>query len=117
MPRYIVSGQTQPSGGGGSGGSGGDCCCPSTTRFFQNITDKLLKMTQSLKTQFEELKKNACGQKARGAILAEVDAPKMTLGVKTEYIEYIRRFGPPDNGVFDECKLEDLRKELGIESY
>ncbi len=116
MPRYIVSAQTQSS--GNSSGGGRDCCCPSTTRFFQNITDKLLKMTKSLKTQFEELKKQACNvTKARGAILAEVDAPVMTIGVKMEYIEYIRRFGPPDNGVFDPCKLEELRCELGIENY
>jgi hypothetical protein len=116
MPRYIVS-ATKPQSNSGSG-EGGDCCCPSTTRFFQNITDKLLKMTKSLKEQFEELKKQACnGTKARGAILAEIDAPVMTLGVKMEYIEYIRRFGPPDNGVFEPCKLEDLRKELGIEDY
>jgi hypothetical protein len=75
-------------------------------------------MTQSLKNQFEELKKQACnGTKARGAILAEIDAPVMTIGVKMEYIEYIRRFGPPGNGVFDPCKLEELRCELGIENY
>lgn len=113
MPTFIVPGQTTSILGGG-----GDCCCPSTTRFFQNITDKLLKMTQSLQTQFDKLKADAsCAVKARGTILASIEAPTMKLGVKREFIEYIRRYGPPENGKFNKHKLRELREEFGLIDY
>ena len=71
-------------------------------------------MVVSLKKQFEECNKN-CGEKAMGAMLVSIDAPKMNLGVKMEYLEYIKRYGPPCDGKFCEEKLERLRIELGID--
>ncbi len=95
-------------------------CCSSFSRdsskFFSNLATKLLEMTTAINTRIEDIKKNCGGQRGQGVFLASIEVPKMTLGVKYEYIEYIRRFGPPTDGKFDESKLNDLRIELGIDT-
>jgi hypothetical protein len=111
MPSYIVR-NSSTSAAYGTERSGE--CCPSAVKFFGNLTDKLLNMAKSLKTQFEELRKNQGCHKTQGAILASVDVPVMNIGVKYEYIEYIKRHGPPIDGVFDNILLEAIRQELGI---
>lgn len=107
MPRYLVSQVFIP----------GTCPnpqedCQSSITFFSKMSDKLLNMVKSLKKQFEACSKPT--QSARGAILAEIETPQMVLGVKMEYVEYIKRFGPPAEGIFEEAKLQQLRAELGI---
>lgn len=87
-----------------------NCCCPSTTNFLETLTNKLYDMAVSLKQQFEELKAIR-GSSAQGAVIASIDAT-CAIKIKQEYILYIRRYGPPVNGVFDEDLLTILRSEL-----
>ena len=83
-----------------------------SVQFFSTLSDKLVVMTESLKAQFEALRLEALGRSAQGPVLASIDAPKMTLGVKYEYIEYINRYGPPADGKFDAALLAVIRQEL-----
>lgn len=98
----------------------GGICCPNTfskdsSKFFSSLATKLLEMTTAINKRIDDIKKNCKSSSGGGGVLlASIDAPQMTLGVKYEYIEYIKRFGPPTDGIFDEKKLEDLRIELGI---
>lgn len=100
-----------------SGTSG--CCqnetpCQSSLIFFSKLSDKLLIMVESLKTQFEECRSKCMGTPSQGAILVSVDAPQVTLGVRYEFIEYIKRYGPPVAGIFDENLLNIIRQQLNI---
>jgi hypothetical protein len=95
------------------------CCqnetpCQSSLLFFSKISDKLLIMVESLKRQFEECRSKCVGTPSQGAILVSVDAPQVTLGVRYEFIEYIKRYGPPVAGIFDENLLNILRQQLGL---
>lgn len=92
-----------------------DIKCMSAINFLDTLSTKLLDMTKSLQLQFDEFKRIPVSQEA-GFILASVNAPKMTLGVKYEYIIYIQRYGPPSTGIFDEEILIQLRTELGIDN-
>jgi len=82
--------------------------------FFEVLSDKLAIMVTSLKTQFEECHAAAKPEYAQGFVLVSIDVPNSTLGVKLEYVEYIKRYGPPTNGIFDQGKLALLRSELGL---
>lgn len=113
MPRYILTRSTaNPTNGG--------CCCDNSidrnsALFFSNLAAKLIDLTKAFEAKIDEIKKN-CGStsQARGFILAQIDAKPPTIGVKREYLEYIKRYGPPMDGVFDETLLQQLRDELGI---
>jgi hypothetical protein len=83
-----------------------------SVEFFSTLSDKLVLMTESLKAQFERLRLEAQGRRAEGPIFASITAPKMTLGVKYEYIEYINRYGPPADGIFDAALLESVKQDL-----
>lgn len=115
MPLYL---QLYPN---NSAGFSNFCCtssnikCSSAINFLDTLSSKLLDMANSLQQQFNECKQVTSTQEA-GFILASIDAPKMTLGVKYEYIVYIQRNGPPPDGIFDETILAQLRVELGITS-
>jgi hypothetical protein len=87
-----------------------------TIMFYSKIASKLLMMSETINERIEEMKKNLCTKGESGVLLASIEAPVMTIAIKYEYIEYIRRYGPPDEGKFDEYKLEKIRKELGITS-
>ena len=82
--------------------------------FFDNLAGKLLVMTQSLKEQFNDLKTIAYKNIASGPFLASIEVTPPPIGVKYEYIEYINRYGPPANGVFDPAILASLRVELRL---
>ncbi len=97
-----------------SGSVANDTQNQTSIEFFATLSDKLVLMAESLKEQFDDLRKQVNAEFAKGAVLASIVAPKMSLGVKQEYIEYIKRFGPPPDGVFDEAILILLRAELGI---
>ena len=84
--------------------------------FFETLSDKLVCMVISLQKQFDECHAAAATQNEGGFVLVEIDVPKQSLGIKYEYIEYIKRYGPPCDGIFCEEKLKCLRTELGIES-
>lgn len=109
MPRYILT----------SGTSGNYCCDNSIDRtsamFFSNLATKLIDMVQAFEAQIEKIKEaNNQVSDSKGILLAAIDMPVMTIGVKYEYVEYIKRYGPPTNGNFDETLLQQLRDELGI---
>jgi hypothetical protein len=74
-----------------------------------------MEMTTAITKRIDDIKANCKGGGgASGFLLASIEAPQMTIGVKYEYIEYIKRYGPPPDGKFDETKLQQLRAELGI---
>ena len=85
-----------------------------TISFYSKIASKLLIMSEKINNKIEDMKKNLCTKGESGVLLASIEAPVMTIAIKYEYIEYIRRHGPPDEGKFDEDKLTKIRKELGI---
>jgi hypothetical protein len=70
-------------------------------------------MAKSLKIQFAELEANSRGtlQEAKGAILAEIKVQGRVVA-KYEYVVYIQRYGPPNNGKFDPVYLERIRDEI-----
>ena len=88
--------------------------CKDTTKFFGTLATKLLNMAESIHDRIERLKVELCPKPTKGFLLAEIDAPKMVLGIKYEFVEYVKRHGPPKDGKFDEQKLEIIRAELGI---
>ena len=113
MPSYIqISRQNVGS------SSGGNCCCDSidgnSAIFFNNLAQKLLDMSKAIEKRIDDLSNKVCQPESKGFLIASIDTPSMMLGVKYEYIEYIRRYGPPDKGKFDSVLLEKLRIELGI---
>ncbi len=85
-------------------------------QFFETLSDKLVCMVTSLQKQFEECHAAAQPTYAEGAVLVSIDVPSQTIGVKLEYIEYIKRYGPPPDGIFCQEKLHCLRVELGIDN-
>lgn len=71
-------------------------------------------MSKAIEKRMEELANKVPPPQQSGFLFAKIDTPVMTVGVKMEYVEYIKRYGPPIKGKFDEEKLEELRAELGI---
>jgi len=112
MPFYIVSNKCSTSSAKTACNS--NTSCKDTIRFFGNLATKLLEMAESIDARIERIKEDCVPRQASGFFLAEITAPQMTLGVKYEYIEYIKRYGPPEDGVFDETLLNKLREEMGI---
>lgn len=112
MPSYIVV--------AGRAGYSGDPCCKdnsidrNSAIFFNNLANKLLDMSKAIDARMTELANKACPAPSKGFLLASIDTPQMVLGVKYEYVEYIKRHGPPSKGKFDKDKLEAIRIELGI---
>jgi len=82
--------------------------------FFNNLAIKLLAMSQSIELRIEEISNKVCNPETKGFILVSIDTPVMELGVKYEYIEYIKRYGPPQKGKFDPRKLNIICTELGL---
>lgn len=103
-----------------NGASGDGCCCSdnsidrNSAIFFNNLALKLLDMSKAIEARMEELSNKVCSTETRGFLLASIDTPSMSIGIKYEYVEYIKRYGPPPNGLFDETLLTNLRTELGI---
>jgi hypothetical protein len=112
MPAYIVV--------AGRGGYSGDPCCRdnsvdrNSAIFFNNLANKLLEMSKAIDARMAALANKVCEPTSKGFLLASIETPAMVLGVKYEYVEYIKRHGPPVKGKFDEAKLEAIRIELGI---
>ncbi len=92
---------------------GNALCYTKAMDFLGNLANKLSELTSSLKQQFEALK-NRIVTPARGPVLASITVKPPPIGIKYEYFEYVKRYGPPVNGIFDEGYLELIRRELGI---
>lgn len=103
-----------------NGASGDGCCCSdnsidrNSAIFFNNLALKLLDMSKVIEARMDELSKKVCAPQTKGVFFASIDTPVMSLGVKYEYVEYIKRYGPPQRGQFDETLLAQIRVELGI---
>ncbi len=107
--------------GSNSGGDG--CCCVdnsidrNSALFFTKLADKLLDMSRSIESRIEEIQKNCNkNERVRGFLFASIETPVMAVSVSQEFLEYIRRHGPPIKGVFDPYKLHIIRIQLGIPS-
>ena len=113
MPRYL----TRPGNTAYICNSSADMCdsyCSAKTlSFFDVLSEKLVLMAESIDAQMEFLRKNVYTH-AEGAVLASIVMKPPPIGVKYEYIEYIKRYGPPTDGVFDQGIIQGLRQELGI---
>lgn len=94
-----------------SSSDAGNCCCPSSTKFLETLTDKLIDMTNSLKTQFAELVRPLPVSGKSGFLIASVSV-SATVIVRREYTIYVNRYGPPVNGIFDPVYLDLIRAEL-----
>ena len=114
MPKIITAADIAAMAASGSTSSGNCCTGESSVVFFAKMPDKLLDMVKSLQEQFEDLKKCQNATVAQGAMLAEIETPEMVLGVGQEYLEYIKRHGPPENGIFEKHLLAMIRAQLGI---
>ena len=106
MPVYIKSNTN-------CGISGDNNYCRDTSKFFSELSTKLLDMAMAINDRIEKIKSQVCSTE-RGVIIAAIDTPNMMLGVRYEYVEYIKRYGPPQEGKFDENLLQSLRVELGL---
>lgn len=89
-------------------------CSAKSLEFFDKLSKKLVLVSEALQEQFNELKKAAYARVSGGPVIASIDAPDVPLGVKYEYIEYIKRYGPPAKGEFNPTLLFGIRLELGI---
>ncbi len=111
MPRYLKQYITV--------GQGAGCCSDNSidrnsALFFSNLATKLLEMSKAIEVRMDELSNRACSQETKGVVMASIETPQMVIGVRYEFIEYIKRYGPPYNGKFDQDKLAAIRIELGI---
>jgi hypothetical protein len=120
MPAYLRF-RGVMSGGASAGGcvkincSSSGIKCMSSVNFLEKLSNKLMDMTKSLQEQFAELVRPPPSTGSDGGVyIAKIDTPVMVIGVKYEYVLYIQRYGPPENGLFDETILAELRAELGI---
>ena len=68
-------------------------------------------MTNSLKTQFAELVRPPAPGGSRGFFLATVPL-SAKVETKSEYLFYVRRYGPPTDGIFDPIYLDLIRAEI-----
>ena len=109
MPRYILKDDDC-----------GKSFCPTqpannSSFFLHSLADKLLLMACTIERKIDDLENQLCQTPQNGVFLVSVETPKMMLGIKYEYVEYIKRYGPPCDGKFNEVILDELRKELNIE--
>jgi hypothetical protein len=49
---------------------------------------------------------------SNGAVLARIDLQNINVDVKMEYFIYIKTYGVPEDGVFNEILLERIRNNL-----
>jgi len=84
--------------------------------FFNNMATKLLEMSIAIEARFEDIRKRCGGTLPPGPtfFFASIETPTMVVSVPIEYTEYIKRFGPPHKGRFDEDKLKFICYTLGI---
>ena len=89
-------------------------CSRDTTIFFSKLASKILIMSETINDRINVIKSQVCTTSESGILLASIEAPVMAIAIKYEYIEYIKQYGPPVEGIFDEDKLTNIRKQLGI---
>jgi hypothetical protein len=93
--------------------TGNALCYTKSLDFLGNLANKLSELTNSLKTQFDTLR-NQIPSTTGGTILASVTIRSPPIGIRYEYFEYITRYGPPVDGIFNPDYLTVIRRELGI---
>lgn len=71
-------------------------------------------MAITINKRIEKIQSEVKCSSGGGVLLASIEAPVMMLAIKVEFMEYIRRHGPPEGGKFDDGKLKIIMKELGI---
>jgi hypothetical protein len=103
------------------GGSANGCCVDNTldrnsALFFNNMATKLLEMSIAIEARFDDIRKRCGAAVSSGPtfFFASIETPTMVVSVPIEYTEYIKRFGPPHKGRFDEDKLKFVCFSLGI---
>ena len=115
MPRYIDKKKTATMNGIISGAELYPALyCAKSVEFFSTLSIKLVTMSESLKVQFDDLRRAALARCADGAVMAAIDAPDIPLGVGAEYFQYINLHGPPPAGQFDPDLLAKIRFDMGI---
>jgi hypothetical protein len=104
MSRYLVKGKSS-------------ALDRSSGVFLNSLADKLLSMSEKIDGKIKELETKQCAPLVQepGFHLASVETPVMMIGIRYEYIEYIKRYGPPINGKFNQKIIDELRIELHIE--
>lgn len=103
------------------GGSANGCCVDNTidrnsALFFNNMATKLLEMSVAIEARFDDIRKRCGAAVSSGPtfFFASIDTPTMVVSVPIEYTEYIKRYGPPPKGRFDEERLIAICCSLGI---
>lgn len=96
------------------GGTNSNCCCPSTTKFFETLVNKLEEMTLALKAKFTQLESKPQESQKKVFVIAEAPLTAPLVSIHMEYLTYVKKYGPPQDGIFDETLLAGLRKELGL---
>jgi hypothetical protein len=88
--------------------------CKDNIVFYSKLACKLLVMSETINERIKTITSQICSKNETGVLLASIEAPVMTIAIKYEYIEYIKQYGPPCNGIFDEDKLNQIRTTLQI---
>jgi hypothetical protein len=80
------------------------------------MANKLMEMSVAIEARFDDIRKRCGGAVPSGPtfFFASIETPTMVVSVPIEYTEYIKRFGPPHRGCFDEEKLKFICYSLGI---
>jgi hypothetical protein len=108
MSKYIISNNCS------NNCSNNSNYCRDTSSFLSKLASKLMDMAIAINTRIENIKKQVNCPSERGVLMASIDAPVMAIAINIEYIEYIKRYGPPEGGKFDTDKLNLIKNELGI---
>jgi hypothetical protein len=70
-----------------------------------------LLLLDRLKTYAEKVYGQVYGD-SNGAVLARFDLQNINVDVKTEYFIYIKTYGVPEDGYFNEILLERIRMNI-----
>ena len=110
MPNYIIKQSTNQ-----RNTSCNTSYCKDSAIFFNDLATKLLEMASAVDTRIEEIQKN-CHKagSGKGVYFVSVDVEPPPIGIKYEYIHYIKVYGPPSDGEFDEAILQKIRIEFGL---
>lgn len=109
MPSYLVSGNNYNNNCGSE-----TSYCRDTSSFFSKLATKLMDMAVTINKRIEKIQSEVKCSSGGGVLLASIEAPVMMLAIKVEYMEYVRRYGPPDGGKFDQEKINIIKNDLGI---
>ena len=78
--------------------------------FLKKLVDKLEAVAESVLTNYGCGGKRKLPEGSMVLVTAPVEVPRADIGL--EYLVYVKRFGPPVNGIFEEEKLNIIRGEI-----